>query len=207
MLYVATNRASWVMLGLLLFVGAVISAVQTSSVVRERVFIWLHPFADPYGRGYQLVQGLIALARGGLTGAGFGRGAPQLVPFASTDFIVTSLGEEIGAAGLMALLLLYLVLINRALTTALNIGDPFGKLLSAGIATIVTIEVFLVVGGVTRVIPLTGKTTPWLSYGGSSLLGNYVLLALLARLSHQARNRRPGRISPSRPDQDFPLFH
>ncbi len=191
MLYVATDLVSWLMLGGVLFGGASVFAATYSPVVHERVFIWLHAFADPSGRGYQLVQGLFGLASGGLFGSGLGRGSPQLVPFASTDFIVPSIGEELGATGVMGLLVLYALLVSRALSTGLRVPDGFGKLLAAGVAITLTLEVFLVVGGVTRLIPLTGKTTPWLSYGGSSLLGNYLILGLLARLSHSARSRRP----------------
>jgi cell division protein FtsW (lipid II flippase) len=191
MLYVATDRGSWLALGGLLFGGAAVFAATYSPVVHERVFIWLHAFADPTGRGFQLVQGLFGLASGGLSGTGLGRGSPQQVPFASTDFIVASLGEELGATGVMALLVLYGLLISRALSTGLQLRDGFGKLIATGIAIALALEVFLVVGGVTRVIPLTGKTTPWLSYGGSSLLGNYLSLGLLARLSHSARSPRP----------------
>jgi len=192
-LYVATQRISWIIIGLLMFSGGAVAAASFFSHVQLRVNIWLHPFEgdNPTNHAYQLVQGLYALANGGVFGTGLGQGRPYFVPFSNTDFIVTSLGEELGLTGLMALLLIYALFVERGLRTAIAARDPFVKLFACGLAFSIVIQLFVVVGGVTRLIPLTGLTTPFLSYGGSSLLAQWIIVALLIRMSDNARKPPP----------------
>jgi cell division protein FtsW (lipid II flippase) len=200
LLYVATERTSWIVIGLLLFVGGAFTAWTLFSHVQARVAIWLHPF-DPANadRAYQLLQGLYGMASGGLLGTGLDLGRPDIVPFAESDFIIASIGEELGLTGLFAVLMLYALLVERGLRTAIGVRDGFGKLFAAGLAFSLALQVFVVVGGVTRVIPLTGLTTPFLAYGGSSLVSNWVIVALLLRISDSARRPGPAPVTQSTP--------
>ncbi|MDM7855071.1 FtsW/RodA/SpoVE family cell cycle protein [Cellulomonas alba] len=196
MLYLATERLSWVVIGLLLFLAGAWFVASTFAHVGARFDAWLHAF-DPavfdkaVGGSGQLVRGLFGLASGGLFGTGWGQGRPDLVPYAESDFIVASIGEELGLTGLFALLMCYLILAQRGLRTAIGVRDGFGKLLAGGLAFVVAFQTFVVVGGVTRLIPLTGLTTPFLAYGGSSLLANWIIVALLLRISDEARRPAP----------------
>jgi cell division protein FtsW (lipid II flippase) len=185
--YLATQRFSWVVIGVGLFVAGSVAAYFIFEHVRVRVQMWWDPFADPDGAGYQIIQSMFSFATGGVFGTGLGNGQPDTVPAASTDFIIAAFGEELGLVGFASILMLYTIVIVRGLRTAIATRESFGKLLAAGLASTLAIQLFIVVGGVTHLIPLTGLTTPWLSYGGSSLLANYVLLAILARISHSAR--------------------
>ena len=196
MLYIATQRRSWLIIGFVLFVGGAYFAYSTFGHVQSRVTVWLDPWAYSDTTGYQIVQSIYGLANGGILGAGLGQGFPNLVPFASTDFIVSALGEELGITGVFAILLLYALLIERGLRIAITCRDAFGQLLAAGLSITLALQVFVIIGGVTGLIPLTGLTTPFLSYGGSSLIANWIIIALLLRISDRARRPDTSKVSP-----------
>jgi cell division protein FtsW (lipid II flippase) len=199
LLYVATERISWVITGLILFAGGAYFAYQVFGNVQTRVSVWLHVFQEPVA-GYQVAQSLFGLGTGGIFGAGLGGGHPELVPLPNTDFIISSFGEEIGLFGLVALLMVYVIFIGRGFAAGLAVRDAFGKLLATGLSFSIGLQLFVVVAGVSRLLPETGLATPFLSYGGSSLLSNYVLLALLLRISDSARRpAAPPRPSTARP--------
>jgi len=202
MLYVATERPGWLVVGGLLFFGGAAVAFRIFGHVQSRVDIWLDPFADPDGSGYQLVQALYGFAWGGLVGRGLGDGMPQRVPYVESDFILAAIGEELGLTAVMAVLLLYGLVVERALRAALISRDGFGKLVATGLAAVFALQVFVVVGGVTRLIPLTGLTTPFLSYGGSSLVANWMIIAILLRISDQARRPLPDLAAEAAADPD-----
>ncbi len=198
MIYLATSRVSWIILGLgLVAVGGLI-AVNTISHVGLRVDAWLNAF-DPevYNRtagSYQIVQGLFGLASGGLLGTGLGGGRPDIVAYANSDMIIASFGEELGFIGLSAIIMLFVLLVTRMMRAALGTRDAFGKLLAAGLAFTMAMQCFVVIGGVTMVIPLTGLTTPFMAAGGSSLLANWIVVTLVLMVSQSAR--KPVTVGP-----------
>lgn len=204
MLYIATERIGWPVVGGALLVVGFAFAYNAFGQVRVLVSTWLHPFDDYHSTGYQIAQSLFGLATGGLAGTGLGSGRPSQVPFAKTDFIIATVGEELGLIGLTVVLLLFAMLIVRGLRTALAVRDSFGKLLAAGLAAILAVQVFLVVGGVSKLIPATSLTTPFVSYGSSALLANYALLALLVKISDAARAPAPTRKKEQTPIADAP---
>jgi peptidoglycan glycosyltransferase len=190
-LWVATGRAVYVVLGFVLFgVGAFVSWTQFSHV-QDRVSIWLDPWADPAGSGYQVIQAAYALAWGGTSGVGPGLGIVDRIPFDETDFIVAIIGEELGLLGTTAVLVAFLLLAGSGLRIAKGAGATFGTLLAVGLTSLVAFQAFIIMAGVTRLLPLTGVTLPFVSYGGSSLVSNYVLVALLLRISDQSIRRAP----------------
>jgi cell division protein FtsW (lipid II flippase) len=196
MLYVATGRVAFVALGIGLFVGGAAVAYQVVGHVRERVDIWLNPWQDPHGKGYQLIQSTYSIANGGYGGTGFGRGTftttggTDLIPYVNTDFIYSALAQELGLIGASALLLVYMVFVLRGFRIAMLADDGFSKLLAAGLTFSFALQAFIIVGGLLRVIPLTGITLPFVSYGGSSIVANFILLAGLLLVSNRANAPR-----------------
>ncbi len=202
MLYIATQRTSWLLIGLLLFLFGVLVTASLFHHVGDRFTIWLHTFSAANincapatqvncAPSYQLAQGVYGMGTGGVLGRGWGQGQPYLTPLAQSDFIISSFGEELGLTGLMAILLIYGLIVQRGLRAALTVRDPFSKLLAGGLSFVLGLQVFVIVGGVTRLIPLTGITTPFLSQGGSSLVASWMLIALLMRISDNARRPPP----------------
>jgi cell division protein FtsW (lipid II flippase) len=193
MLYLATQRTSWLLIGVGLFLAGTWFTAILFSHVMERFTAWLHPFAgsNALGLAYQPVQGLEGIAFGGIFGTGLGQGQPYQTPLVQSDFIFSAFGEELGLVGAMALLLIFGLLVQRGLRAALQVKDPFSKLLAAGLSFVLALQVFVIVGGVSGLIPLTGVTTPFLSQGGSSLVASWILIALLIRISDSARKPAP----------------
>jgi len=191
MLYVATNRILWLVIGGSLFLAGAAVAASQLSYVQGRVDGWLDSFNpavyDAVGGSYQLVQGMFGMAEGEFIGSGLGQGQPNLVPLAKSDYIVAALGEELGLFGIFGLLALYLLLVSRGFRVGFTGTDDFGRLLSTGLAFVLALQVFIVIGGITRIIPVTGLTTPFLAAGGSSLVANWIIVVLLLRLSDDAR--------------------
>jgi cell division protein FtsW (lipid II flippase) len=192
MIYVATGRSGWILMGLgLVAIGAVL-ANHYLDYVNGRFANWLDAFNNDHynavGGSYQLVQGLFGMAHGGILGTGWGQGMPEITPVSQSDYIVASLGEELGLAGIFAILCLYLLLVGRGLRIGFAGHDDFSKLLAVGLSFVIALQCFIVIGGVTRVIPLTGLTTPFLAAGGSSLVANWMIMALLLRLSDSIRS-------------------
>ncbi len=194
MTYVATGRVAYPAIGGVLFAGGAVLAYLTKATVHTRVDIWINPWTDPSGSGYQIVQSLFAVADGGLFGSGLGQGyllfqnGEPIIPALHTDFIFSAVAEELGLAGAAALIIIYMILCYRGFKVAAASGDGFSKLLAAGIAAALGLQTFVIIGGVIKLIPLTGITLPFVSYGGSSIVANYAALALLVLIS-QRTNR------------------
>jgi len=193
MLYVATGRAFYAGIGFAMLITGGLVASRILDYVGRRFDAWLNPFDaanyDAVGGSYQIVQGIFGMANGGLLGSGLGGGVPQLVPLAESDFIISSLAEELGLIGFFAILALYFLLVARGLKVAFRHSDEFAKLMAVGFSFVIALQVFVVIGGVTRLLPLTGLTTPLLAAGGSSLLANWIIIAMLLRLSDSANSR------------------
>ncbi len=195
-LYVATGRALYVAIGLVLFAGGSWVAYETIGHVRERVSVWLDPWKHPHGVGYQPIQSIYSIAHGRYGGTGLGKGTftdlsgHPFIPYLKTDFIYSALAQELGLIGAAALLLVYMLFVARGMKIALLADDGFSKLLAAGLTFGFALQTFIIVGGIVRLIPLTGITLPFVSYGGSSVVANFVLLAGLLLVSNRANARR-----------------
>ena len=202
LLYVATGRVFYVLVGLVLFLAGAAALYAVFPHVQTRVDIWLDPWQDTVGRGYQIVQSLFALADGGVLGRGLGQGylllqsGNTIIPALETDFIFSAIGEELGLIGGVGIILLYLIFLGRGLRIAARARDDFSRLLAAGLTSIFGLQAFLILGGVTKLIPLTGITLPFVSYGGSSIVANFVLLALLLRTSDTVTRKEGEPVQP-----------
>ena len=190
MVYVASGRASWLLIGLGLVAVGAVGIYQISSKIQERVANFIDPVGHYDTGGYQLSQGLFGMSFGGITGTGLGQGYPHLVPVAESDFILAAIGEELGLIGLAGILLLFAIFVTRGMRTALQAKDSYGKLVAAGLSLAIAVQVFVVVGGISALLPMTGLTTPFMSQGGSSLMANYILLALILRISDSSKKAR-----------------
>ncbi|MEU9607625.1 FtsW/RodA/SpoVE family cell cycle protein [Streptomyces sp. NPDC017979] len=193
MLYVATERTSWIVFGLLMSAAGAVGVATFATHVQQRVDAWLNPFSDTvWAQSDQVGQSLMSFGAGGTLGTGWGQGNSDLIMFAAnSDFILSSFGEELGLAGMMAFLMLYGLIVERGVRTALAARDPFGKLLAIGLSGAFAIQVFVVAGGVMGLIPLTGMTMPFVAAGGSSVIANWALIAILIRISDTARRPAP----------------
>jgi peptidoglycan glycosyltransferase len=194
MLYIATERAAYLLVGFILFIGGAFIAYQLFAHVQDRVSIWIDPWSQANDEGFQIVQSMFAFGTGGFAGTGLGLGNPQQIPNAATDVVFSAIGEELGLIGTVGVLAAILLFVGSGFKIAVQADRPFPKLFAAGMVTIIGVQSFVIIGGVTRVIPLTGITLPFISYGGSSLIANFVILALLLRISDDnARSAVRGR--------------
>ena len=184
MLYITTERVSYLLVGLVLFLGGATIAYHLFNHVQERVATWRNPWPVSQSTGFQLVQSLFAFGSGGFSGAGLGLGNPKTIPNVATDFVFSAIGEELGLIGGVAVIVAVMLMCGSGYRIAVQSERPFSKLFAAGLTTIIGLQTFVIIGGVTRVIPLTGVTLPFVSYGGSSLVANFVIIALLIRISN-----------------------
>jgi cell division protein FtsW (lipid II flippase) len=189
MLYVATRRIDLIVGCTAIFAGAAWWASKHYHYVQARIAVWHDPFADPYGAGYQAMQSLFSLGAGGLLGTGYGAGHPDLIPDVATDYVYAAFTEEWGALGAIVLCAVFLALIARMLTVAQRQPDLYAKLLATGLAATLGFQVIIIVGGVLRLFPLTGITLPFVSYGGSSLVTNFLLVGLVWAISGERRSK------------------
>lgn len=189
LLWVSTERATYLVVGLMLFAGGALFAHSQFTHVQQRVDIWLDPWQDPKDDGFQIVESSFAFSAGGVTGTGLNLGSPTRIPYAETDFIFAAIGEELGLVGASGVLMAFLLIIGAGLRIALRTEVPFERLLATGLTVLIGVQSFIIMAGVTRVLPLTGVTLPFVSYGGSSLIANYVLIALLLRISDDTVHR------------------
>jgi len=195
LLWVATERATFLAMGGVLFAGGAVLAWKLFSNVQDRVDLWIDPWSQYGGttaatdKGRQAVQAWFAFSNGGLFGTGLGQGAPTKIPAVQNDYIFAAIGEELGLIGATAILIAFLLMIGTGLSIALRAERPFEKLLATGLTTILGVQAFVIMGGVTRLLPLTGVTLPFVSYGGSSLIANFALLGLLMRISDSSARR------------------
>ncbi|NML52404.1 FtsW/RodA/SpoVE family cell cycle protein [Streptomyces sp. R302] len=204
MLYVATERTSWIVMGLLMSVAGAVGVASFASHVQARVDAWADPFscAEKVAACDQMTEVLMSFGSGGILGTGLGQGNSDLIGFAAnSDFIFATVGEELGLAGVMVFLLLYGLIIERGIRTSLAARDPFGKLLAMGLSGAFALQIFVVAGGVMGLIPLTGMTMPFLAYGGSSVIANWALIGILIRISDTAR--RPAPAPAPNPDAEM----
>jgi cell division protein FtsW (lipid II flippase) len=203
LLYAATGRVSLVIIGMILFLLGSAAMANLFAHIQTRIDIWIDPFADPLGAGYQVIQALHAFARGGLLGMGLGGGLPEIggrppIPEIHTDFPLAALGEELGIVGVVAILGLYLVIVERGLRIGVAAADDFRSLLAIGLALVIGIQAFIIAAGNLKVLPLTGVTLPFISYGGSSLLANSLVVGMLLALSDKGVEPPPPPASTSR---------
>ena len=204
MLFMATGRVSWLLIGLLLVGVGGFGIYQISSKIQTRFSNFLDPLGNYDSGGYQLSQALFGMSSGGISGTGLGQGHPEIVPVAHSDFILAGIGEEFGLIGLAAVLVMFGMLASRGFNTALKSRDSYGKLVASGLSLTLAVQVFVVTGGISAMLPMTGLTTPFMSAGGSSLMANYMLLAILLRISNAAR--RPARETSSNAPTDTSMF-
>ena len=193
MLYIATERTAFLLAGGVLFVAGAVIGYALFGHVQDRVSVWADPWASGEAQGFQIVQSMFALGTGGFAGTGLGLGRPNIIPNAATDFVFSAIGEELGLLGTAAVVVGFLLFVGAGYRIAVQADRPFPKLFAAGLTSIIGIQTFIIIGGVTRLIPLTGITLPFVSYGGSSLIANFVVLALLLRISDETAERAAGR--------------
>ena len=186
MIYVATSRVFYTLFGMGLFLAGATASYYIFSHVRTRIEIWLNPWQNIDTAGYQIAQSLFAFGSGGMLGAGLGQGFPGFIPAVHTDLIFSAICEEMGLIGGLGVIILFMIFVFRGIKIALNTGDEFAALAAAGFTALLGLQTFIIIAGVTKLLPLTGVTLPYMSYGGSSLVANFILLGLLLNISHEA---------------------